>query len=430
MTDLIIIGAGPGGYETAIEAAHRGMTVTLINDGPLGGVCLNEGCIPTKTFCHHAGITPFGEAAERKAAVVEQLRNGVAYLLNNERITLVEGHAAFKDAATVVVGDEEYQARDIIIATGSRAARLPIAGVDLPLVLDSTDVLALSELPATVCVIGGGVIGLEMASYLHRFGCQVTVLEYAPQVLPAFDAEVSKRLKMMLSRQGIKIETDAQVTAVNEEGVVTYINKKGKTLEVVAEKVLMAVGRAPRTEGLNLEAAGIDYGRKGIVVDENMATTASHVYAIGDVNGKMMLAHVASFQGVRALNHIQGKADKIRFDLVPAAVFTTPEVATVGRTEAQCDDEELDYSVSKALYGANGKAVAMDATDGFCKLLVDNATGQLLGCHIIGAHSSDIIHEVTALMNLGATVEQARDIIHAHPTLSEVFQMALHSIRN
>ena len=395
MTDLIIIGAGPGGYETAIEAAHRGMTVTLINDGPLGGVCLNEGCIPTKTFCHHAGITPFGEAAERKAAVVEQLRNGVAYLLNNERITLVEGRATFKDATTVVVGEEEYQARDIVIATGSRAARLPIAGADLPLVLDSTDVLALSELPATVCVIGGGVIGLEMASYLHRFGCQVTVLEYAPQVLPAFDAEVSKRLKMMLSRQGIKIETDAQVTAVSEEGVVTYINKKGKTLEVAAEKVLMAVGRAPRTDGLNLEAAGIDYGRKGIVVDENMATTAPHVYAIGDVNGKMMLAHVASFQGVRALNNIQGRTDKIRFDLVPAAVFTTPEVATVGRTEAQCDDEELDYSVSKALYGANGKAVAMDATDGFCKLLVDNATGKLLGCHIIGAHSSALLFLIT-----------------------------------
>lgn len=430
MTDLIIIGAGPGGYETAIEAAHRGMTVTLINDGPLGGVCLNEGCIPTKTFCHHAGITPFGEAAARKAAVVEQLRNGVAYLLKNEHITLVEGRAAFKDATTVVVAGEEYTARDIIIATGSRAARLPIAGADLPVVLDSTDVLALSELPASVCVIGGGVIGLEMASYLHRFGCQVTVLEYAPQVLPAFDAEVSKRLKMMLSRQGIKIETDAQVTTIDEEGIVTYLNKKGKATEVAAEKVLMAVGRAPRTDGLNLEAAGIDYGRKGIVVDENMATTVPHIYAIGDVNGKMMLAHVASFQGARALNHIEGKADKIRFDLVPAAVFTTPEVATVGRTEAQCDDEELDYSVSKALYGANGKAVAMDATDGFCKLLVDNVTGQLLGCHIIGAHSSDIIHEVTALMNLGATVEQTRDIIHAHPTLSEVFQMALHSIRN
>ncbi len=430
MNDLIIIGAGPGGYETAVEAAHRGMNVTIINEGPLGGVCLNEGCIPTKTFCHHAGNLPFGDAAERKAAVVEQLRNGVAYLLKNEHITLVEGHASFKDATTVVVGDDEYTASNIIIATGSRAARLPIPGADLPVVLDSTNVLALSELPATICVIGGGVIGLEMASYLHRFDCQVTVLEYAPQVLPAFDAEVSKRLKMMLSRQGIKIETDAQVTAISEEGVVTYLNKKGKTLEVAAEKVLMAVVRAPRTDGLNLEAAGIEFGRRGIVVDENMATTVPHIYAIGDVNAKMMLAHVASFQGMRALNHIEGKADKIRFDLVPAAVFTTPEVATVGRTEAQCDDEELDYSVAKALYGANGKAVAMEATDGFCKLIVDNTTGQMLGCHIIGAHSSDIIHEVTALMNLGATVEQARDIIHAHPTLSEVFQMALHSIKN
>lgn len=427
MTDLIIIGAGPGGYETAVAAAQRGMTVTIINDGPLGGVCLNEGCIPTKAFCHHAGVTPFEQAAERKAAVVEQLRGGVAHLLKNERITLVEGRAAFKDAATVVVGDEEYTARDIIIATGSRAVRLPIPGADLPVVLDSTDVLDLKELPATMCVIGGGVIGLEMASYLHRFGCRVSVLEYAPQVLPAFDAEVSKRLKMMLSRQGIKIETDAQVTAITQDGTVTYANKKGKTMEVTADKVLMAVGRAPRTDGLNLEAAGIEYGRKGIVADDNMATTAPHVYAIGDVNGKMMLAHVASFQGVRVLNHIQGKDDHIRFDLVPAAVFTVPEVATVGMTEAQCESQGMDYSVFKSLYGANGKAVAMEATDGFCKLLVDNATHRMLGCHIIGAHSSDIIHEVTALINLGATIEQARDIIHAHPTLSEIFQLALHA---
>ena len=425
MTDLIIIGAGPGGYETAIEAAKRGMTVTLINDGPLGGVCLNEGCIPTKTFCHYAGKEEFAVVAARKEAVVSQLRNGVAYLLKNPNITIVEGKASFKDAQTVVVNGEEYTAKDIIIATGSKPALLPIPGVDSEMVLTSTDVLNLKELPESICVIGGGVIGLEMASYLHRFSVEVTVLEYAPQVLPNFDAEISKRLKMLLVKQGIKIETDAQVTAIDEEGFVTY-KKKDQEYNVECDKVLMAVGRSPNTSGLNLEAAGITYNRKGIEVDENIQTSVPHIYAIGDVNGMMMLAHVATFQGIRALNHIQGKHDKIKFNLVPAAVFTFPEVASVGLTEAQCDDEELDYKVVKTPFGAVGKAVAMGEPDGFCKLIIDNETRTILGCHIMGAHASDLIQEVVTMMNLGVTIDDARDIIHAHPTLNEIIQIAIH----
>ena len=256
MTDLIIIGAGPGGYETAVEAAKRGMTVTMINDGPLGGVCLNEGCIPTKTFCHYAGKEDFAAVAARKEAVVSQLRNGVAYLLKNPNITIVEGKASFKDTKTVVAKGEEYTAKDIIIATGSKPAVLPIPGADSEIVLTSTDVLNLKELPESICVIGGGVIGLEMASYLHRFGVEITVLEYAPQVLPNFDAEISKRLKMLLAKQGIKIETDAQVTAIDDEGFVTY-QKKSQEYNVECDKVLMAVGRIPNTAELNLEVAGV-----------------------------------------------------------------------------------------------------------------------------------------------------------------------------
>lgn len=425
MTDLIIIGAGPGGYETAVEAAKRGMTVTLINDGPLGGVCLNEGCIPTKTFCHYAGKEEFATVAERKEAVVSQLRNGVAYLLKNPNITKVEGKASFKNDKTVVVNGEEYAAKDIIIATGSKPAMLPILGADSEIVLTSTDVLNLKEPPESICVIGGGVIGLEMASYLHRFGAEVTVLEYAPQVLPNFDAEISKRLKMLLIKQGIKIETDAQVTAIDEEGFVTY-KKKDQEYNVECGKVLMAVGRMPNTTDLNLEAAGVAYNRKGIEVDDNMQTSVPHIYAIGDVNGKMMLAHVAIFHGTRALNHIQGKGDKIKFNLVPAAVFTIPEVASVGLTEAQCDDEELDYKAVKVPFGAVGKAVAMGEPDGFCKLIIDNETRTILGCHIMGAHASDLIQEVVTMMNLGVTVDDAKDIIHAHPTLNEIIQIAIH----
>ena len=425
MTDLIIIGAGPGGYETAVEAAKRGMTVTLINDGPLGGVCLNEGCIPTKAFCHYAGKEEFAAVAERKEAVVNQLRNGVSYLLKNPNITLVEGKASFKDAQTILVNGEEYTAKDIIIATGSKPAILSIPGAESEMVLTSTDVLNLKELPESICVIGGGVIGLEMASYLHRFGVEVTVLEYAPQVLPNFDAEISKRLKMLLTKQGIKIETDAQVTAIDDEGFVTY-KKKDQKYNVECDKVLMAVGRTPNTSDLNLEAAGIEYNRKGIEVDDNMQTSAPHIYAIGDVNGKMMLAHVATFQGTRALNHIQGKTDKIKFNLVPAAVFTIPEVASVGLTEAQCDDEELDYKAVKVPFSSVGKAVAMGEPDGFFKLIIDNEARTLLGCHIMGAHASDLIQEVVTMMNLGVTIDDSKDIIHAHPTLNEIIQIAIH----
>lgn len=425
MTDLIIIGAGPGGYETAVVAAKRGMTVTLINDGPLGGVCLNEGCIPTKTFCHYAGKEAFAAVAARKESVVSQLRNGVAYLLKNPNITIADGKASFKDAQTVVVNGEEYTAKDFIIATGSKPAMLPIPGVDSEIVLTSTDVLNLKELPESICVIGGGVIGLEMASYLHRFGVEVTVLEYAPQVLPNFDAEVSKRLMMLLTKQGIKIETDAQVTAIDAEGFVTY-KKKDQEYNVECDKVLMAVGRTPNTSDLNLEAAGIAYNRKGIEVDDNMQTSLPHIYAIGDVNGKMMLAHVATFQGTRALNHIQGKSDKIKFNLVPAAVFTIPEVASVGLTETKCDDEELDYKAVKVPFGAVGKAVAMGEPDGFCKLIIDNETRTILGCHIMGAHASDLVQEVVTMMNLGVTIDDAKDIIHAHPTLNEIIQITIH----
>lgn len=426
MEDIIIIGAGPGGYETAIKAAKNGLKVIIINDGPLGGVCLNEGCIPTKTFCHYAGKEDFTTVAERKEQVINQLRNGVSYLLKNPNITIVEGRASLKDANTVTVGDTEYQAKNIIIATGSKPALLPIPGTDSEMVLTSTEVLSLKELPESICVIGGGVIGLEMACYLRKFGVEVTVLEFAPNILPNFDEDISKRLKQLLTRQGIRIGTTAQVTAIDDEGFVSF-EKKDQKYEVVCDKVLMAVGRKPNTEGLNLNAIGISYDKKGIKVNDNMQTSVPNIYAIGDVNGQMMLAHVASFQGYRALNHILGKTDQIRFDLIPSAVFTTPEVASVGLTETLCDDEELDYRTIKVPYGSVGKAVAMGETDGFCKLIIDNEKNTILGCHIMGSHASDLIQEVVTMMNLRVTLDRAKDIIHAHPTLSEIIQTAINA---
>ena len=428
---LLIIGAGPGGYETAVEAVNRGMEVTLITEGPLGGTCLNEGCIPTKTFCHYAELIEqnlkagldckptFAAAAERKQVVVEQLRGGINMLLKG--VEVVQGRAQFKDAKTVVCNGQEYTADKIIIATGSVSASLPVPGADS--CLTSKEILELTEVPESLCVIGGGVIGLEFASIFRSFGSEVTVLEFCPNILPRFDSDLAKRLKQSLSKRGINIEVQAQVTRIDGD-TVTYI-KKDKEYTVQAEKVLMAVGRRPNTDGLNLEAAGIDFTRKGITVNDRFETSVPGIYAVGDVTGGIMLAHAATYQGIHALNAICGKTDSIRFDLIPAAVFTMPEVATVGLTEEQCKEQELEFRCLKSFYRANGKAVSMDETDGYCKVIV-GSDGMVLGAHIMGAHASDLIHEITTAINLGASLDQLQSVIHAHPTLSEVLQSALH----
>jgi dihydrolipoamide dehydrogenase len=429
---LLIIGGGPGGYETAVEAAKRGLEVTLITEGPLGGTCLNEGCIPTKTFCHYAELIEqnlkagleckpsFAAVAERKQAVIEQLRGGIDMLLKN--VQVVRGKAQFKDSKTVLCNGQEYTADRIIIATGSVSASLPIPGAES--CLTSKEILDLTEVPESLCVIGGGVIGLEFASIFRSFGSEVTVLEYCPNILPRFDVDLAKRLKQSLSKRGINIEVQAQVTAVNG-GTVTYI-KKDKELTVQADKVLMAVGRRPNTDGLNLDVAGIDYTRKGITVNDRFEASVPGIFAVGDVIGGIMLAHAATYQGQHALNYICGQEDSIRFDLIPAAVFTMPEVAMVGMTEEQCREQELQVRCLKSFYRANGKAVSMDETDGYCKLIVAES-GTILGAHIMGAHASDLIHEITSVMNMGGTLEQMQSVIHAHPTLSEIVQSALHN---
>ena len=428
---LLIIGAGPGGYETAVEAAKRGMEVTLISEGPMGGTCLNEGCIPTKTFCHYAELIEqnlkagldckpsFAAAAERKQAVIEQLRGGIDMLLKG--VQVVQGRAQFKDAKTVVCNGTEYTADKIIIATGSVSASLPIPGADS--CITSKEILDLKEVPASLCVIGGGVIGLEFASIFRSFGSEVTVLEYCPNILPRFDVDLAKRLKQSLSKRGINIEVQAQVTRI-DGNTVTYI-KKEKEFTVQADKILMAVGRRPNVEGLNLEAAGIDYTRKGITVNDRFETSVPGIYAVGDVTGGIMLAHAATYQGLHALNSICGQSDSIRFDLIPAAVFTMPEVATIGLTEEQCKEQELEVRCLKSFYRANGKAVSMDETDGYCKIIAGQ-DGTILGAHILGAHASDLIHEIAAVINMGGTLEKMQSVIHAHPTLSEIVQSALH----
>jgi dihydrolipoamide dehydrogenase len=450
---LTIIGAGPGGYETAIRAGKLGIEVTIVSDGPVGGTCLNEGCIPTKSFCRNAELLEdlskasvfgieglsysfdFHKVVERKNAVVEQLRSGVEFLLKGKNITLVRGKASFKDAHTVVVNGEEIVSDYIIIATGSIPAMLPVPGADLDGVMTSTDILDLDSVPKRLCVIGAGVIGLEFASIFKSFGSEISVVEFCKDILPRFDTDLAKRLKQALVKRGISIETSAAVQSISkcEDGSlrVDYL-KNDQLISVVADKVLMAVGRRANVNSLNLADVGIELNRRGITVNENMQTNVPNIYAIGDVNGGIMLAHVATFQGFRALSHIMGEKDNIDFSIVPAAVFTNPEAATVGITEDECKEKGIDIKCLKSFFRANGKAISMDAPEGFCKLVVASEQvqppykpGQILGCHMFGAHSSDIIQEVCALMNQGATLKDFQSIIHAHPTLGEVLQGAV-----
>lgn len=455
---IIIIGAGPGGYETALLAAGRGVEVILIESAHVGGTCLNEGCIPTKAFCKNAevidglkeasafGVTDlsygfdFKAVTARKNAVVEQLRGGVEGLLSHKLITLVRGRASFKDEHTVVVDGQEYDADYILIATGSVSASLPIPGADLPGILTSREILDMEEVPKSLCVIGGGVIGLEFASIFRSFGSEVTVLEYCKDILPRFDTDLAKRLKQSLGKRGIEICTQAQVTEIGQEGDAYRVSftRKGKEESVVADKVLMAVGRRANTASLNLADVGIAFDRRGITVNEHMQTNVPHIYAVGDINGLMMLAHAATFQGIVALDHIMGLENGIDLSVMPAAVFTSPEAASVGKTEDECKEAGIPVKCLKSFFRANGKAVTMGETDGFCKVVVaaepkdgselvpGHVPGRILGCHLYGPHASDIVQEACALISRKATLEEFAGIIHTHPTLTEVLQSAVH----
>lgn len=443
MQKIIIIGAGPGGYETAATAARNGFDVTLIEANEVGGTCLNEGCIPTKALCRTASLlTDLAEAAgygvdnvsyslnfpavmARKEAIVAQLKSGVETLLSIPNLRLVKGTARFVDAHTVEAAGETFTADYIIIATGSVSAMLPIPGHDLPGVITSREMLSLDSIPKRLCIIGAGVIGLEFASIFRTFGSEVTVVEFAKEVLPHFDSDLAKRLRQSLGKRGITIETQSGVTAIEavENGLKVIYERKGKTAEVVADKVLMAVGRRANTASLNLADVGVETDRRGIVVNDRMQTSVPHIYAIGDVNGLMMLAHAASFQGERALHAIMGRDDELRLDVMPAAVFTMPEVATVGMTEDDCKAQGVAYSAKKAFFRANGKALCLGESEGYCKLIVAE-DGKLLGCHIYGPHASDLVQEACALITKNGTVEDLRNIIHTHPTLSEVVMTA------
>ena len=418
-TDLIIIGAGPGGYRAAEYAAKQGLKVVIYEGGEVGGTCLNVGCIPTKTYVHSA---TFAEARERMAAVVPQLRAGVESILSHPNITLVKEACKFIDANCV----NEFTAPHIIIATGSETKWLPIEGVQTdPCVVDSTGLLQLEQLPKRLAIIGAGVIGMEFASVFRRFGSEVTVIEYLKECLPALDSDLAKRLRKQMEKEGITFHMQCAVKQI-ADGEVFFEDKKGNTQSVEADIILMATGRKPRTEGLGLEHLGITLAPNGAIpTDDNFrAGREACVFAIGDVNGRQMLAHAAEMQAVRAVNQILGKKDNIRFDIMPAAIFTSPEAACVGPTEDQLKEQGIAYECKKSFWRANGKALAMGETEGMLKLLVAAEGGLILGCHAYGAHAADIVQEVSVLMCKSTTLSELADMVHIHPTLSEILKSA------
>lgn len=442
--DLIIIGAGPGGYHTAVHAAKDGLKVVVIEKKHPGGTCLNEGCIPTKSFAHDADLyrnplladickdkVDFTRIQNRKNEVINQLREGVKGLMGTPGITYVEGEAAFVSEKVVEANGVQYTADNIIIATGSHARMLPfIPELTSPegkamegKLMTSTELLDIDHVPTSMIIIGAGVIGLELASAFETFGSKVTVVEYLKECLPTLDSDIAKRLRKTMEKRGIEFCMQSGVSNIaptaDGKGLTVAFQQKGKDKELSAEVVLVATGRAASIEGLNLDKAGIAYDRTGIITNENYETNVSGVYAIGDVNGKQMLAHAATFQGLRVLNTIFKKQDNIRFDIMPAAVFTYPEAGSVGKSEDICKQEGQKCIVKKGFYRSNGKALATEESEGMVKIIADEQ-GKIIGCHVFGAHAADIVQEVSVLMNKDATLDQVKDMIHIHPTIGEI----------
>lgn len=447
---IAIIGAGPGGYVAAIRAAQLGADVTLIENVRVGGTCLNRGCIPTKTYFTNAKIlsdlrraNEFGIEVDgfrmngkallkRKEEVVENIVGGVEKLISSyKNIELLDGKASFIDSNTLKValknGEEKtVTADDIIIATGSSAQMTETKGVDLEGVITSDELLELDEIPETLIVVGGGVIGLEFASIYKELGSNVILL--ASRILKDGDKEIAKRLTPTLKKQGIEVYVDIRAKEIiredNKLKVVAKYKEKDEEITVEGNYVLIASGRAPNVNGLNLEDVGIEYSPKGIKVDENFETTVPHVYAIGDVNSKgIQLAHVASAQGEYVVERILGENPDINLDVYPSCVFTMTEVAQVGFTEEKLKEMGREYKVSKFMFSANGKAVTLGEAEGIVKIIA-SPDDMILGVHILGPHANDLIHEGALAIANKLDAKAIARTIHAHPTLSEAFSEA------
>jgi dihydrolipoyl dehydrogenase len=449
--DVAIIGAGPGGYVCAFRAAQLGLRVALIDKrASLGGTCLNVGCIPSKALLYsseqlvfardHAadhGIrvgavsSDIGALLKRKDAVVAKLVGGVALLAKARKVTVLTGEAAFTSPNELSIkgaeGTTAVSAKNFVIATGSAPVELPFMKFDGKMVVSSDEAIAFEKAPATLVVVGGGAIGLELGSVWARLGSSVTVVEFLPKIVAGYDDDIVRSYSRLLQKQGLKIETGAKVTGLRTEGgrAVLTAEREGKVLEFPAEKVLVAVGRRPYTDGLGLEKAGVALDEKRRVkVDAKLRTGVAGIWAIGDVVAGPMLAHKAEEDGAAVAEWIAGKAGHVDWNLVPAIVYTDPEVASVGLGEDAAKAASVKVNIGRFNFAANARAIANDSTDGFVKIVADAKTDRILGAQILGRGAGELIAEVVAHMEYGGSAEDLGRTIHAHPTLSEALKEA------
>lgn len=429
--DIAVIGSGPCGYVAAIRAAQLGLKACILEKEKIGGVCLNWGCIPTKALSASAnalynierssefGINvkgfdlDFSKVCERKESIVKKLSSGIEMLLKARKIEIIREIAEIIDPTHIKTATQELEAKYILIATGSIPFELPSMPFDGINILSSTDLLALKAVPKSLIIVGGGVIGCEFASIFRTFGAEITIIEALPQLLPNEDEEISRKIEQIFKKRGIKISTNTKIERI----------EKGDT-------ALICVGRSPNSKGLGIEALGIETNKGWIKVDENFRTNIKNIYAAGDVKGGMLLAHVASREGIVAVEHMAGNSQPIDYNAIPSCIFTHPEIASVGLTEKLAKAKGLDIKARKFLFSGLGKSHILGETEGFVKLIVDGKTDKILGSQIIGPHATELIAEISPCIQFGITSEKLASVIHAHPTLSEIICEASEAIHN
>lgn len=450
-TDLLVIGGGPGGYVAALYAAKKGLNTVLVEREKLGGTCLNVGCIPTKALVKSSEVykdTLLGEefgfeienikvnmnkVIDRKDKIRENLVSGIDYLLSKNNVRVIKGDASFLDDKIIVAkrGKDEYkiEAKNIIVATGSKISKINIKGIDLPFVLNSKSALDNKNLPKSITIIGGGVIGMEFAFIYSNFGVKVNVVEYMDRLLTMVDDDISEEIKNIAKLNGINIYTSSKVTKIEESengDAIVFFENEGKEKYLISENVLVAIGREPNMDGLNIEKTSIELNErgKGIKVDNTLKTNVPGIYAVGDVNNKMQLAHVASHQGIIAVDNILSEDKEMKYDCVPNVIFTAPEIASVGLTERECIEKKINIKVSKFPFSANGKALTMGESRGFIKIIKDIDNNKIVGASLIGADASSLISTLTVIIKNNIKDKDITDTIFAHPTTGEVIHEA------
>ena len=452
--DLVVLGGGPGGYLAAERAGHAGLKTLVIEKREFGGVCLNEGCVPSKTFLNSAKVLDYANHAdaygvkvegaksidqkfvvERKNGVVKMLVSGIKAQLKRNKVTMkvaqgfIEGKG--DDGYVIKAGEEKFLAKRLIVATGSMPVVPPIQGLkenlESGVVLTNREILDLQEIPSKLVVIGGGVIGLEMASYFSSVGTQVTVVEMLDKIAGPTEKECSSILQKSLERKGVKFNLGCKVTAIEKDGVI--YEKDGKSQKVEADKILLSIGRRAVTQGIGLENIGVNLERGAIVTDDKMRTNVANVYAVGDVNGKIMLAHTAYREAEVAINTILGKKDAMRYNVIPSVIYTNPEVGSVGETEESAKAKGLDVKCVSIPMTYSGRYVAENtALDGVCKLVINNKTNTLIGAHIIGSYAGEFIVSVSAMVDLEVDIENIKKLVFPHPTVCEIVREAIFQI--